>query len=65
MQAPLHRKVSSAELSQQREEERIRFKEAAERVQKELEAYCPSVQYAVHATYCWKSMITEVAEAAQ
>ena len=63
IQAPLLRKVSGAatEATQQQEEERVRLREAAERVQKEIERYCPSIHYPVHGTYCWKSMITEEA----
>ncbi len=59
MQAPLLRKMPGHEAGHPSEEEKLRLKEAAERVQKEIENYCPSVQYPVHGTYCWKSMITE------
>ena len=60
--APSARKIFSKELSSQLEEEHSRLKEAAARVQKEIEAYCPSVHYPVHGTYCWKSMEIETQE---
>ena len=64
MHAPLLRKVVGCEVAHQQDEEKIRLKEAAEKFQKELERYCPSVQYPVHGTYLWRSMVTEEVEAA-
>jgi hypothetical protein len=59
IQAPLLRNVSATEATYLQVEEKQRLKEAAEKVQKELEDFCPSVHYPVHGTYCWRSMITE------
>jgi hypothetical protein len=54
MTTSTRRKSSPAELLHQREEESLLFKEAAARMLKELEKYCPSVRYSVHGTYLFK-----------